>query len=97
MTVTGVDDVPIDGSIAYSVVTSAGVSADFWYSGPTAADVLRTNIDNEIPNLERVSVSTGSAQTNRDNYRSILWRDGRFVLFESLAISLVASSGTNGT
>lgn len=97
VTVTGVDDVPIDGSIAYSVVTSAGVSADLGYNGLAVADVSLINIDNEIPYLERVSVSTASAQANGDNYQSILSRDGRFVLFESLATSLVASSDTNGT
>ncbi len=47
VTATGVDDVVIDGDIAYSIVTAAATSADPVYDGQDAADVSATNTDND--------------------------------------------------
>ena len=46
VTVTGIDDGAGEGSVAYSAVTSAAVSADPLYSGRAVADVAVVNLDN---------------------------------------------------
>ncbi|MDB9513854.1 DUF4347 domain-containing protein [Kamptonema animale CS-326] len=48
VTVTGVDDLVVDGNIAYNILTAAATSTDTNYNGVDAADVAVTNIDNDI-------------------------------------------------
>jgi len=45
--VTGVDDLLVDGNIAYTIVTAAATSADSNYSGLNPSDVSVTNTDND--------------------------------------------------
>lgn len=47
VTVTGIDDVLLDGDISFSITTGACVSADAAYSGRAVADVSVTTSDNE--------------------------------------------------
>jgi subtilisin-like proprotein convertase family protein len=47
VTVTGVNDLIIDGNIAYTIVTAPAVSNDSAYQGRNAADVSVTNQDND--------------------------------------------------
>lgn len=47
VTITGIDDVILDGDIVFSITTGACVSADVSYSGRAVADVSVTNSDNE--------------------------------------------------
>nr|MCU0756942.1 hypothetical protein [Xanthomonadales bacterium] len=47
VTVTGVDDLIVDGNVAYTIVTAAATSADPAYAGVNAADVGVTNTDND--------------------------------------------------
>ena len=49
ITVTGVDDAIVDGTIAYQILTAAATSADGNYNGIDPADVDVNNVDNEIP------------------------------------------------
>jgi hypothetical protein len=51
VTVTGVDDVMVDGTVAYSIVTGAASSADPAYSGLVVADVSASNTDNDAPSV----------------------------------------------
>ena len=51
VTVTGVDDVAVDGDTAYKIVTAAAVSGDSRYSGLNAYDVAVTNIDNDAASV----------------------------------------------
>ena len=51
VTVTGVDDLVVDGNVAYTVVTAAAVSSDSAYSGLNAADVSLTNNDNDTAGI----------------------------------------------
>ena len=51
VTVTGVDDPIVDGSVAYSIVTAPAVSADPTYAGLDPADVSVTNTDDEPADL----------------------------------------------
>ncbi|MBF0353604.1 MAG: SBBP repeat-containing protein, partial [SAR324 cluster bacterium] len=48
VTVTGVDDLKIDGNVAYSIVTGAASSTDSNYNGLNPEDVSVTNTDNDI-------------------------------------------------
>jgi hypothetical protein len=52
VTVTGVDDVAVDGDVAYNIVTAAAASGDLNYSGVDADDVAVTNVDNETPGIK---------------------------------------------
>lgn len=51
VTVTGVDDFVVDGTIGYTIVTAAAASADPSYNGLNAADVSVVNIDNDSAGL----------------------------------------------
>src|SRR5207249_2478308 len=62
VTVTGVDDAVVDGSIAYTIVTAAAVSADANYSGLNPADVAVTNQDNDTAGIT-VSPTSGLVTT----------------------------------
>src|SRR5437867_3502827 len=52
VTVTGVDDFGVDGSVAYTVVTAAATSTDAGYNGLNPADVTVTNTDNDTRSEE---------------------------------------------
>jgi uncharacterized protein YfdQ (DUF2303 family) len=47
VTVTGVDDALVDGTISYSIITAAASSTDSNYNGLNAADVSVINTDND--------------------------------------------------
>jgi hypothetical protein len=51
VTVTGVDDLVMDGNIAYTIITAAAISTDPNYSGRDAADVSVTNTDNDVAGI----------------------------------------------
>ena len=71
VTVTGVDDIVVDGNIDFDIVTAAASSTDLKYNGMNAADVLITNIDDDAPaNIPPTAVP--------DTY-STLWRNSLIV------------------
>jgi Ca2+-binding RTX toxin-like protein len=47
VTVTGVDDLIVDGNFAYNIVTARATSSDPNYNGVNAIDATVTNIDND--------------------------------------------------
>jgi hypothetical protein len=49
VTVTGVNDDPTDGNVAYTIVTANATSSDPAYNGINPSDVSVTNNDNDIP------------------------------------------------
>jgi outer membrane protein OmpA-like peptidoglycan-associated protein len=51
VTVTGVDDLVPDGSVAYTIVTAAASSTDGNFNGMNASDVGVTNTDNETAGI----------------------------------------------
>ena len=51
MTVTGVNDLVVDGDVAYTIVTAAAVSTDPNYNGVNAADVAVTNTDDDVAGI----------------------------------------------
>jgi len=48
VTVTGVDDLIVDGNIGYTILTASATSGDGSYNGLNAADVSVTNNDNDV-------------------------------------------------
>jgi len=66
VTVIGVDDASIDGSVGYTVVTGAAVSTDPAYNGLAVADVSVTNVDDEAntpPTISDVANQTTDEDT----------------------------------
>ena len=51
VTVTGVDDLIVDGNVAYSIVTAPATSSDSNYSGVNASDVGVSNSDNDTAGI----------------------------------------------
>lgn len=47
VTVTGVDDLIVDGNILYTIIIGAATSSDLSYNGLNPADVGLTNLDND--------------------------------------------------
>ena len=66
ITVTGVDDALVDGSVAYSIVTGAATSTDPAYNGRNAADVTGTNTDDEVVVPGTISVSPNAGLTTTE-------------------------------
>eukprot|EP01063_Lacrimia_lanifica_P020171 TRINITY_DN2750_c0_g1_i2.p1 TRINITY_DN2750_c0_g1~~TRINITY_DN2750_c0_g1_i2.p1 ORF type:complete len:2588 (+),score=575.87 TRINITY_DN2750_c0_g1_i2:1293-9056(+) len=62
VTVTGAADDVDDGDIAYTIVTGALVSADANYAGMLAADVMVTNVDDDVAGIT-VSAPSSSSVT----------------------------------
>ncbi len=67
-TVTGVDDLVVDGPVAYTIVTGAAISTDGVYSGLDAADVAMINEDNDpailvAPSSGLVTTESGGTAT----------------------------------
>lgn len=67
VTVTGVEDVLVDGNIAYTIITGAATSTDANYSGVNAADVAVTNTDNETGGNTAPTISDIGNQTANED------------------------------
>src|SRR5258705_190217 len=63
VTVTGVDDFVDDGDAAYSIVTSAAISADAHYGGMNPSDVSLTNTDDDSAGIT-VAPTSGVVTTD---------------------------------
>jgi hypothetical protein len=68
VTITGCDDVVVDGPVTYHIITSPSVSTDLSYNGMNAADITVVNNDNDaiIPS------PTGSGAVNFSTSNGIL-------------------------
>ncbi|HET6923220.1 MAG TPA: hypothetical protein VFI16_08735, partial [Anaeromyxobacteraceae bacterium] len=69
VTATGVDDVIIDGTQPYTIVTGLATSLDTSFAGVNPADVALTNTDNDVaslvanPSSGLVTTETGGTAT----------------------------------
>jgi uncharacterized repeat protein (TIGR01451 family) len=95
VTVTGVDDLIVDGNVAYSIVTAPATSADSYYSGVNAADVSVSNTDNDSAGIT-VTPMTGLVTTEAGGAATFT------VVLNSqptanVAIGLNSSDSTEGT
>ncbi len=57
VTVTGVNDDLVDGSVAYMIITAAAVSSDPQYNNRDVADVNAINVDNDTPGVQVTPIS----------------------------------------
>ncbi len=64
VTVTGVDDLVVDGDIAYNIVTAAATSTDTNYNGVDATDVAVSNTDNDTTPTPAPPTITTTGTTN---------------------------------
>ncbi len=51
ITIQGVDDAVVDGTIAYNIITNPAISNDRNYSGLNAENVSVSNLDNDVANV----------------------------------------------
>ena len=68
VTVTGVDDTQVDGTILYHVVTSAATSVDSNYDGMNASDVSVSNIDNDSYSVSITKTTDGSEPSTNASF-----------------------------
>jgi hypothetical protein len=61
VTVSSVDDVLVDGTIAYTIVLGASTSTDPDFAGINPADVSVSNLDNDVPPTKFYVVNDASA------------------------------------
>jgi autotransporter-associated beta strand protein len=66
VTVTGIDDAIVDGTIAYTINTGAATSTDPAYSGFNAADVAASNTDNDSTGTGTITVTPSSGLTTTE-------------------------------
>jgi hypothetical protein len=66
VTVTGVDDLLVDGNVSYTVVTGVATSSDASYNGFDALDVDLSNTDNDVPATPGISVTPSSGLTTTE-------------------------------
>jgi len=93
VTVTGIDDVAVDGNIVYSIITAAAAGAAE-YVGINAADVGVTNLDNEVGiTVTPISgLETGEDETT-DTFTIVLNTEPT----ANVTIALSSSDLTEGT
>ena len=58
MTITGVDDLVVDGNIAYAIITAAAASTDLNFNGVNPINVSVTNNDNDTTPISSPGIST---------------------------------------
>ncbi|OGV78364.1 MAG: hypothetical protein A2340_02605, partial [Lentisphaerae bacterium RIFOXYB12_FULL_60_10] len=63
VTVTGVDDVQVDGNIVYNIVLGVAVSGDGNYNGKNPADVELTNVDNDTAGFTVSAISGNTSES----------------------------------
>ena len=94
VTVTGVDDVAVDGDVAYTVVTAAAVSTDPAYSGMDVADVSVTNRDSTRSWVG----GAGSEWTTPSNWiPSVVPQSGDCLIFDGSAAAQTVNHFPAGT
>ncbi len=94
ITITGVNDTIVDGSIAYTIITSAATSADASYSGLDASDVSVTNADDDVAVGPKVSVLTiGDGTPQRSLIRSVTLAFDSEVTIDAGAFSIIRREG----
>lgn len=100
ITVTGVNDVVIDGTQSFTVVTAPASSSDLAYNGSNPADIAGTNADDDyvVTNSSvnssgvQASLATGIGDTSVQ-----MSADGRYLTYRSFADNLVAGDTNSQT
>lgn len=94
VTVTGVDDAQVDGSIVYSIVTAAAVSADGAYNGFDASDVAVTNADNDTAGITVSTISGSTSESGTSATFSVVLNTQPS---SNVVVGLTSNDTTEGT
>jgi CSLREA domain-containing protein len=97
VTVTGLDDLFIDGNIGYSIITSNVVSADLAYNGMVVSDVSLTNIDNDNYSIVLVDTTDDTIGGDTSSISSLYANkgsDGKISLREAILASNNTANGS---
>ncbi len=96
VTVTGEDDLIMDGNIVYTIVTAIATSSDPAYNGRNPPDVSVTNTDNEEPAGITVSPTSG-LQTSEAGGTATFTVVLNSIPTSNVTIGLISSDTTEGT
>mgnify|MGYP001275829262 CR=1 FL=1 len=94
VTVTGQNDVVVDGNVVYTIVTAAATSTDAKYDGLNAADVSMTNVDDETAGI---TVSPANGPTTEAGGQSIFTVVLNNQPSASVIVGISSSDLTEGT
>jgi hypothetical protein len=99
VTVTGINDSFIDGSVTYSVVLAAAVSSDVRYNNINANDVTLINTDNDTRNTVTVTSISDLADGNVSSIGALFadrGADGAISLREAIIAANNTVNGSSG-
>ena len=99
VTLTGVDDLVMDGAAVYTAITAAATSADGNYNDLNAADVSVANFDNDTYNTLIVDTVSDAVNGNTTSITALLADkgvDGRISLREAILAVNATVNGSGG-
>ena len=98
--VSGVDDMLIDGTVAYTIITHPAISSDAFYAGINAADVSVSNLDNDLATGTRDApiggIPLGSANSCDGNEVVRLFDIGESFIIGDLNVGFTADHSWRG-
>ncbi len=97
MTVKGVNDLVVDGNVAYKIITAPATSTDTGYSQLNAADVNVINVDNDSAAAAGVTVSAISGNTSEAGTTRTFTVKLNRQPTANVTINLTSSDTTEGT
>jgi CSLREA domain-containing protein len=95
VTVTGVDDFIVDGSINYSINIAAAVSTDLKFNGIDAADLVFTNTDDDLVNTVVVNTTSDVSDGNVSSIAALYANKGADGVISLREAILAANATTN--
>ncbi|HNB64921.1 MAG TPA: DUF4347 domain-containing protein, partial [Rhodocyclaceae bacterium] len=99
VTVTGVDDTIVDGTVAYSAVLGAATSSDAAYNGLNPADVSLSNTDNDTYNTLTVTTAADTLDGTTTSIAALMANmgaDGKISLREAITAANNTANGSGG-
>lgn len=94
VTVTGVDDLLVDGDVAVTIVTAAAISADGTYDGMDASDVSVTVTDDDTAGI---SISTTTLTTSEAGGSASFTVVLALAPTANVVVAVTSSDATEGT
>jgi hypothetical protein len=94
VTVTGVDDVLVDGNQPFFIITDPAVSFDTSYNGLDAANVSVTNSDDDMPGITIGEISSNTTEAGGQSTFTIVLNSPPT---DDVTITLSSSDTTEGT
>lgn len=95
VTVTGIDDFVIDGSVSYTIITATAASSDPNYNNRDASDVAVTNTDNDVAGI--IVDPTSGLTTGEDGSQATFTVKLASIPTANVTIGLSSSNTNEGT